>query len=72
LIDLIVELIVMNNSSYWIYRTGNEHSCKLAPPIKQEITQDFMLVYIMFTVLGNSPTGNHLVVIIGTKLRAIA
>jgi len=31
-----------------------------------------MLVYIMFTVLGNSPTGNHLVVIIGTKRRAIA
>jgi len=31
-----------------------------------------MLVYIMFTVLGYSPAGNHLVVIIGTKLRAIA
>jgi len=26
----------------------------------------------MFTVLGYSPAGNHLVVIIGTKLRAIA
>jgi len=25
-IDFIVELIDMNNSSYWSYRTENEHS----------------------------------------------